>query len=829
MKMGKERVIRLAEPSRRKMGILTILESRHSDTLDNDTENVPRSPLSEGDLLPVLPLKRVALFPSTLMPVGVSRESSTRLLEEASERETLFAVASQKHEERSNPQAEDLYEVGVVARVARLLHLPDGGLTAFVQGIHRVRLSEVHEGRHYLVGRVEEIPERMPRQMTEGLKATVDAIHDLAERLGSSGDGARVTGRVELKDVRACATFVNFVCSSLPVEAAELQSLLEIGDIEERATALLSILHRECEYAELKEKIQGETRQELSRQQREFFLRREMDKIREELSESGDEEGVDALVARAAEKQWGEATRARFDKELARLKRLSPQGPEYASQYDWLDEMLQLPWGERTKDRLDLQRARRVLDADHWGMEKVKERIVEHLAIVKLRGDMKAPILCLWGPPGVGKTSLGKSIAKAMGRKYVRMSVGGLHDEAEIRGHRRTYVGAMPGRIIKGLKEAGTDNPVFVLDEVDKVGGMSMSGDPASALLEVLDPEQNGSFHDNYLDMNYDLSGVMFIATANNVSSIPAPLLDRMELIEVGGYLLEEKVEIARRHLLPAQLAKVGLGKGAIKLDKPCWTKLIDDYTRESGVRELDKKIGKLVRRIVASEECRVKSEESDARGVEVKAGELQTYLGLAEYVHGETRAGNYAGVAMGLAWTATGGEVLLVETSVSPVKGGNLTLTGNLGNVMKESAMLALEYVRAHAETLGLDPSLFENRSLHVHVPEGAVPKDGPSAGITIATSIASALTGRKVRDRLAMTGELTLRGKVLPVGGIKEKILAAKRAGVTDIVLCRENERHIREIPEKYVKGVTFHYVNDVKEVFAIAGILPPSTTHQ
>lgn len=819
MDSEKEDLFYIEDASNHQEGkILTILEPFSSEGLDKETDSLPQSALREGGVMPVLPLRRVTLFPAALLPVGVNRESSTRLLEEASDRETLFIVVSQKHEERNSPLVEDLYEVGVLARVARLLHLPDGGLTAFVQGLKRVRLTEVHEGSHYLEGKAEEIPERMPRKMTRDFKATVDAIHDLTERLGRSGDGAHVSGRVELNDVKACAMFVNFVCSGLPVDTAELQSLLEVGSIEERALGLLAILHRECEYAELKEKIQGATRQELSQQQREYFLRREMDKIKEELSESDDEDGIAVLVARAEKKKWGDEEKARFDKELARLKRLSPQGPEYSTQYDWLDELLSLPWGERTKDRLDLARARRVLDADHWGMEKVKERIVEHLAIVKLRGDMKAPILCLWGPPGVGKTSLGKSIAKAMGRKYVRVSVGGLHDEAEIRGHRRTYVGAMPGRIIKGLKDAGTDNPVFILDEVDKVGGMSVSGDPASALLEVLDPEQNATFHDNYLDMNYDLSGVMFIATANTVSSIPAPLLDRMELIEVGGYLLEEKIEIARRHLLPAQLEKVGLKKGSLKMGKPCVEKLIDEYTRESGVRELDKRLGKVVRRVIATNEEIATGETA----VEVKTSDLETLLGLAKYVHGEKEGGDYAGVAMGLAWTSVGGEVLLVETSVSPVKGGKLTLTGNLGEVMKESAVLALEYVRAHAEALGLDPSVFEDKSLHVHVPEGAVPKDGPSAGITISTSIASALTGRKVRAKLAMTGELTLRGKVLPVGGIKEKILAAKRAGVTDIILCHENERHIKEIPEKYLKGVSFHYVRDVQEVWRIAGVI-------
>ena len=794
----------------------------------------------EGRELPILPLRRTTLFPETLMPVSVNRQSATRLLEEAAEKETLFAVFSQKNEAANNPHREDLYEVGVLARVAKLLRLPDGGLTAFVQGGCRVKLIEAHEGRDYLVGTVEAISEHLPKEGSRSFMATVEACKELAEKLSQHVEGARIANHVELKDVNACVFFVNFICVGLPIETAEMQSLLELDDLQERATALLGILSRECEYAELKEHIQTQTRQDLNQQQREFFLKREMENIKEELGE-GQNSDVAALRALLSEKReaMGAKLTERIEKEISKLERISAQSPEYSTQYEWLEAVFRMPWGEVSKEGWDLPHAEKVLNHDHFGMEKVKERILEHLAVARLRADAESastgsshaakgsktdstkasPILCLYGPPGVGKTSLGRSIAKAMGRQYVRVSLGGINDEAELRGHRRTYVGAMAGRIVKGLMEAKTDNPVFVLDEVDKVSGNNINGDPASALLEVLDPEQNYSFHDNYLDLPYDLSGIMFIATANTTSTIPAPLLDRMELIEVSGYLREEKVEIARRHLLPKQLKGMGLKRGDVRLSKRAIERIIDDYTREAGVRELEKKIGKLIRRLALTSMREGKQPEWP---VKVDANDVPALLGLAEFVRSEQDTLSYPGVATGLAWTAVGGETLCVETSVSEGKGGKLTLTGNLGDVMKESAMLAMEYVRAHATSLGLTSDIFETHNLHVHVPEGAVPKDGPSAGITIATSIASALTGRCVRPHLAMTGELTLRGRVLPVGGIKEKILAAKRVGITDIVLCYENERHIADIPEQYVKGVTFHYVKDVGEVFSYAGLV-------
>ena len=774
--------------------------------------------------LPILPLRHSILFPETLLPISVNSKAAVRLLEEANEKDTFFAVFSQKDEDSEKPTEADLYRVGTVAKVVKMLQLPDGNLTAFIQGYRRVRLLEAHNGENYMVGRVEAQPEQLPAETNSSFRATVASCKEMTEQLAQHAEGGHMGGQFELKDVQSCVFFVNFICSSIPIANTERQQLLEMDDMAERAIKLLEILGRECDFAKLKESIRKRTHQDMSQQQREFFLRREMENIKEELGEGSDND-VAELMERASHKQWNETVERRFTKEIAKLQRIPTQAPDYSSQYEWLDVFLRLPWGEITPDNLNLKRAARVLAQDHYGMEKVKERILEHLAVVKLRGDMKSPIICLYGPPGVGKTSLGKSIARAMGRKYVRMSVGGLHDEAEIRGHRRTYVGAMPGRIIKGLLDAQSANPVFILDEIDKVSGATVNGDPSSALLEVLDPEQNNSFHDNYVDEPFDLSNVMFIATANNISSIPTPLLDRMELIEVSGYLAEEKVEIAKRHLLPKQLEAVGLQKQSISLSRKAIEKIIENYTRESGVRELDKKIGKLIRKIAleqltSSAAGEGNDEEKTFPGVvKVKDSDIARHLGLEEYNRSRYEDNDYAGVVTGLAWTAVGGEILFVETSVSEGKGSKLTLTGNLGDVMKESAMLALEYIRAHTQTLGISCDIFDKYNLHVHVPEGAVPKDGPSAGITIATSIASALTGRKVRPHLAMTGEITLRGKVLPVGGIKEKILAAKRAGITDIVLCHENERHIKDIPQQYLKGVTFHYVHDVQEVWHIA----------
>jgi ATP-dependent Lon protease len=606
---------------------------------------------------------------------------------------------------------------------------------------------------------------------------------------------------------------INFICANLPVSCQEKFELLSEGNMTQRAFSLLSLLNREYQFASLKASIQMRTQEDLNRQQREYFLHQEMKNIQEELGEDADSD-IENLQQRAKRKKWDTKTRDFFNREIGRMRRMNPQSPEYQTQYDYLDTFVNLPWNEGTKDNLNLKNAERVLNHDHFGMEKVKERILEHLAVLKTRGDFKSPIICLYGPPGVGKTSLGKSIARAMRREYVRMSLGGLHEEAEIRGHRRTYVGAMPGRIMKGIQQAKSCNPVFILDEIDKLGQDTFHGDPSSALLEVLDPEQNNAFHDNYLDCDFDLSRVMFIATANNIGSIPAPLLDRMELIEVSGYLTEEKIEIAKRHLVPQQLEKLGMEHAGIKISTDAIEHIIENYTRESGVRELDKKLNKLLRKLTLQY-----AREGVLEKKVINAKDIETLLGPVEFTRDKYQGNDYAGVVTGLAWTAVGGEILFIETSLSKGKGQKLTLTGNLGDVMKESAVLALEYIKAHADRLNIDPRVFDCWNIHIHVPEGAVPKDGPSAGITIATSIASALTQRKVRKNVAMTGEITLRGKVLPVGGIKEKILAAKRAGITDIMLCHENEKDIKQIPEKYVKGVTFHYVENVEDVWKFA----------
>ncbi|MBR3442417.1 MAG: endopeptidase La [Bacteroidaceae bacterium] len=771
----------------------------------------------EEQEIPILPLRNMMLFPQTLLPVNVNRESALKLLSDAEKKKQTIAVMGQKQEDTEHPEQKDLYRTGVLGRVVKILKLPDGSRTAFLQGLSRVQLVEAHMGNHYLMGHVERFPEELPGKDDREFHATTEACKDLADKFMLRGDGMHIESSFTLNDLQSRIFFVNFICGSLPISNKEHIMLLEETQMKERAKKLLSILGREAQFAQLKANIQMQTQADLSRGQREFFLRKEMENIKDELGEN-DEDEIVHLRERAQHKKWSKDVQQRFDKELKRLEHQSSQSPDYSIQLEYLNQLLDLPWDEQTHDRLDIAAAERILNRDHYGMESVKERILEYLAVLKLRGDLKSPIICLYGPPGVGKTSLGRSIAKAMKRKYVRVSLGGVQDEAEIRGHRRTYIGAMPGRIIKGLQEAGASNPVFILDEIDKVGQNAVHGDPASALLEVLDPEQNKAFHDNYIDMDYDVSNVLFIATANNISTIPAPLLDRMELIEVSGYLTEEKIEIARRHLIPKQLENVGMKRTDLKFSKAAIEKIIEDYTRESGVRELDKKINKILRRR-ALNMLKEGTAETTAPGTSLQPRDVTAYLGTELFSREKDENTDNVGVVTGLAWTAVGGEILFVETSLSKGKGEKLTLTGNLGDVMKESAMLAMEYVKAHAEELDIKPEMFEEWHVHIHVPEGAVPKDGPSAGITIATSIASAFTQRKVRRHLAMTGEITLRGKVMPVGGIKEKILAAKRAGITDIVLCLENEKNIKDIPEIYVKGLTFHYVERVEEVLNYA----------
>lgn len=781
--------------------------------------------------IPILPLRGVMLFPQTMLPIRIGRKSSYKLLDDAYKKEIPIGVFSQSDDNIEEPDINDIYHTGVVAKVLRIIKLPDGSSTAFLQGYSRVHLVEVHQGGKYLEGRIENRPETIGLNGNKQFKALAEACRDMAQKIFQATQGGQMMGTsMGVTNIQDNNMMINFACANTPLDNSERIVLLEQDTIEERAFKLLGFLNREYQFIRLKANIQSKTREELSRQQREHYLRMEMDSIKEELGEDSTSD-VDRLRSLAQTKKWSEDIETLFFKELSKLEHIPSSSPDYQVSLNYLQTLIDIPWNEQTKDNLNLANAEKVLNKDHYGMEKVKERILEHLAVLKMRGDFKSPIICLYGPPGVGKTSLGKSIAKAMKRNYVRMSLGGVHDEAEIRGHRKTYIGAMPGRIIKNMIKAKSANPVFILDEIDKVTNDNVHGDPASALLEVLDPEQNSAFHDNYLDCDIDLSNVMFIATANNISTIPAPLLDRMELIEVSGYLTEEKIEIAKRHLIPKELDNLGMGNQGIKFKKGAIEKIIESYTRESGVRNLDKKINSLLRKITLEY-----AKNGNLPTQDIKIEDVKKYLGTEPFTRDIYQGNEYYGVVTGLAWTSVGGEILFIETSINEAKGGKLTLTGNLGDVMKESAMIALEYLKSHTEVLGeLDwkkpvkegekeepttwADFFDYHSIHIHVPEGATPKDGPSAGITIATSIASALTKRKVRKNIAMTGEITLRGKVLPVGGIKEKILAAKRAGITDIMLCQDNEKNILDIPEQYVKGVTFHYVKDVKDVLDFA----------
>ena len=766
------------------------------------------------EVVPVLPLRNMVLFPTVVMPVTVGRKSSLKLIQNASADGKQIAVFCQKDPDTENPGLNDLYSVGVLAKVIRVFDMPDQTTTVVLQGMQRIKLRSIINDTPYLVGTAELFPEVLPPTRSKEFKAIVDSCKDAAIKYVKLSDNIQPDAAFALKNISNGLFLINFICANLPFDIKDKARLLREGTCSSRALSLLSLLNREIQLAELKMSIQRRTHEDIDKQQKEYFLQQELKNIQDELGGSVQDQDIEEMRLKANQKKWSPEVRKIFDKELVKLERTNSQSPDYNVQLSYLQTVLSLPWGEYTKDNLDMDNARKALDKDHYGLEKVKERILEHLAVMKLRGDFKSPILCLYGPPGVGKTSLGLSIANALKRKYVRVSLGGLHDEAEIRGHRKTYIGAMPGRIIKGLTKAGSSNPVFILDEIDKVSQMTNQGDPSSALLEVLDPEQNVAFHDNYLDIDYDLSKVMFIATANNINTIPAPLLDRMELIEVSGYITEEKIEIAKRHLIPKEMEANGLKKGSLNITKPAIESIIENYTRESGVRELDKKIGKICRKTA----CRYAKDDNFGK-MTVKPADLKELLGTKPYSRDKYQGNDYAGVVTGLAWTAVGGEILFVETSLSRGKEGKLTLTGNLGDVMKESAMLAMEYIRAHAKLLKLDPAVFNSWNVHIHVPEGAIPKDGPSAGITMATSIASAFTQRKVRANLAMTGEITLRGKVLPVGGIREKILAAKRAGITDIILCSENKRDIEEIPAEYLRGVEFHYVNNISEVWKIA----------
>lgn len=780
-----------------------------SDFIDGNQE-IDESQL--GETLPILPLRNTIVFPGSTLPISVGRKKSLDLIKSLGKKLKYVGLVCQKDATVDDPQEVDLYPVGVIAEVIRVIELGDNNLSIIVQARKRFEWLQITQTQPYMKATFKIREYLKTSKEDKEFKAILDSIRDsLLHMLHMLGEPPR-----ELVQTLSSESFSDMLISysgtNLPLEGHEKQELLSINDEKEQAYRLLMILNRESQVLELKMNIQMKTREDLNQQQKEYFLQQQIKTIQEELGGNTQQIEIDEFRKQAKNKKWSDEVAKTFEKEVQKLERLNPQSPDYSVQFGYLQTILELPWGVYSKDNFNLKNAQKVLDKDHFGMEKVKERIIEHLAVLKLKGDLKSPILCLYGPPGVGKTSLGKSIAEALNRKYVRVSLGGLHDEAEIRGHRRTYIGAIPGRIIQNIQKAGTGNPVFILDEVDKIGN-DFRGDPSSALLEVLDPEQNSTFHDNFLSIDYDLSKVLFIATANNLNSIPQPLLDRMELINVGGYITEEKIEIAHRHLIPKELQNHGISKGAFSISKPAIQKIIESYTRESGVRELNKKIAKIMRKVarkIAADEAYPKS---------LKVSDLKEYLGIEEYSKDSYQGNRYAGVVTGLAWTAVGGEILYVESSLSRGKGAKLTLTGNLGEVMKESAMLAMEYVHSHAQELNIDPEIFENWNTHIHVPEGAIPKDGPSAGITMITSLTSVYTQRKVRPNLAMTGEITLRGKVLPVGGIREKILAAKRAGIKEIILCKENKKDIDEINPQYVEGLVFHYVSDVKEVLELA----------
>ena len=771
--------------------------------------------INPPDNVPILPVRNLVLFPGVVSPILIGRDSSKIVIQKAEKRGELIGIICQRDPEVDVPLQEDLYKTGVFAKVMKLLTLPNGNITAIVQCHSRLQLNRITQTSPYLEGDVEALTDLDPEKRDREFKTAMDDLRNLVNEYINVSEDIPDEATFAIKNITNNIMALNFVCSNMPFPVKEKIKLLEMESVKERLFNVMKIINREINLQNLKADIRNKTREDIDEQQRNYFLQQQIKNMQAEMGNESSPEKYE-LLKKAEGKKWPAEISKTFFKEADKLDNLNPQSPEFNVLLNYLQTLVSLPWGEYTTDDLDLKRAQKILDQDHYGMEKVKERILEYMAVLALRGDLKSPILCLYGPPGVGKTSLGKSIAAAMKRKYVRVSLGGLHDEAEIRGHRRTYIGAMPGRIIKSIQKAGSSNPVFILDEIDKVTQMTHNGDPASAMLEVLDPEQNNAFHDNYLDVDYDLSKVLFIATANNLSTIPRPLLDRMEIIEVSGYITEEKIEIAKRHLIPRELDNTGQNVKGLKptFNKAAIEMIIERYTRESGVRQLEKQINKALRKIAYKRQL-----EDNADYKKITPAEIEDLLGKPPFYRDIYQGNDYAGVVTGLAWTSVGGEILFIETSLSKGKGNKLTLTGNLGDVMKESAILALEYVKAHAETLNIDYRIFDNWNIHIHVPEGATPKDGPSAGITIATSIASALTQRKVRKNTAMTGEITLRGKVLPVGGIKEKILAAKRAGITDIVMCRENEKDIIEIPDMYLKGVTFHYVENVQDVWNFA----------
>jgi len=789
-----------------------------SNVLDEDAEFIPLlSPDDEEQInaeetpeeLPILPLRNTVLFPGVVIPITVGRDKSIKLIQEAHKGDKTLGVVSQKNDEIEDPNETDLNSIGTIAHILKMLKMPDGNITVIIQGKKRFKVTEITQKEPYLRAKIEAFNQQ-EKPSGKAFDALVASIKDLASQIIEQSPTIPTEATFAIKNIESPTFLINFIASNMKADVTTKQSLLEVPEVNERAISLLEHLTKELQLLELKNDIQSKVRTDLDQQQREYFLNQQIKQIQEELGGDPQQQEIEDFKSKAKKKKWSKTVAERFDKELQKFQRLNPQAAEYSVQLNYLETLIELPWEEYTKDNFDLKHAQKTLDNDHFGLEKVKERIIEYLAVLKLKGDMKSPILCLYGPPGVGKTSLGKSIAEALDRKYVRMSLGGVRDEAEIRGHRKTYIGAMPGRVIQNIKKVNSSNPVYVLDEVDKLG-TSHQGDPSSALLEVLDPEQNENFYDNFLELDYDLSKVLFIATANSLSTIQPALRDRMEIIEITGYTVEEKIEIANRHLIPKLLVNHGLKKKHLNLTKQIIEKIITDYTRESGVRGLEKKIAKIVRNMakhIAMEE------EYDTK---VSSEQLLKILGPG-HSKDKYQGNEVAGVVTGLAWTSVGGDILFIESSLSKGK-GKLTLTGNLGDVMKESAVIALAYLKAHSDALGLKPEIFEKWDIHVHVPEGATPKDGPSAGITMLTALASAFTQRKVKSKLAMTGEITLRGRVLPVGGIKEKILAAKRAEIKEIILSEDNKKDIEEIGEKYLKGLTFHYVKNMMEVVDLA----------
>ncbi|MGM0463588.1 MAG: endopeptidase La [Bacteroidota bacterium] len=776
---------------------------------DGDDEEMDDKPVPEE--LPVLSLRNNVLFPGVVLPISIGRSKSVKLIRDAYEGEKMVGAVAQIDPEIEDPGFRDLHRIGTVGHIVKLLEMPDGSTTAIIQGRKRIELIEPVKKTPYLVAKVLVRPEEKTKEKNREFEAIVSSLKDMSLRIIKLNPAIAQEASFAIKNIENKTYLINFICSNTEIKVKEKQKLLEAESLHDRGIMLLENLVQEMQLLELKNELQSKVKSDLDQQQREFMLLQQMKTIQNELGDNPQEKEIEEFREKAKDKKWSEEVEAVFNKELDKLQRLNPAAAEYSVQVNYLQTLVDLPWSEFTEDNLDLEHAKKVLDQDHYGLEEVKERILEHLAVIKLKGDLKSPILCLYGPPGVGKTSLGRSVARAIGRKCVRMSLGGLHDEAEIRGHRKTYIGAMPGRVVQNIKKAGSSNPVFILDEIDKVG-KDFRGDPASALLEVLDPEQNNAFHDNFLEMEYDLSNVLFIATANTLSSISPALRDRMELIEINGYLLEEKIEIAMRHLLPKQLKNHGVKKSQLKLKRPVLSGLIDNYTRESGVRELDKRLSKIIRSTAS--DIAYGKEHDASPGYE----KITSILGPPRYKREEYAGNEQAGVVTGLAWTAAGGEILFIETSLS--KGtGKLTLTGNLGDVMKESAIIALEYLKSHAGLLGLPDNFSDKWNVHLHVPEGAIPKDGPSAGITMATSIASAFTQRKVKRNIAMTGEITLRGKVLPVGGIKEKILAARRAGFKEIILSSDNKKNVDNIKDVYLKGLKFSYVDTIMDVLDLS----------